>query len=273
MAEFTENLQLQTIRPSSFPFLDIDPSMELINQFIGINQHVIDNSNLTMHNLMPFSCDTFLGPQEPEFPGNLDENFPALVHHVNHNALPVSLPIFQAENEIHEGKKRKSVDLPETSSANSTPAVSETGSKIKQSSGKGKRAKSNVTEEEKAKEVVHVRARRGQATDSHSLAERVRRGKINEKLRCLQNIVPGCYKTMGMAVMLDEIINYVQSLQHQVEFLSLKLTAASTFYDFNSETDALETMQRARASEAKELGRYKREGYGGVSCFQPSWPL
>lgn len=132
MAEFTENLQLQTIRPSSFPFLDIDPSMELINQFIGINQHVIDNSNLTMHNLMPFSCDTFLGPQEPEFPGNLDENFPALVHHVNHNALPVSLPIFQAENEIHEGKKRKSVDLPETSSANSTPAVSETGSKIKQ---------------------------------------------------------------------------------------------------------------------------------------------
>jgi len=77
---------------------------------------------------MPFSCDTFLGPQEPEFPGNLEENFPALV---NHNALPVSLPIFQAESEIHEGKKRKSMDLLETSSANSTPAVSESGSKIK----------------------------------------------------------------------------------------------------------------------------------------------
>ncbi|KAG5134326.1 hypothetical protein JHK82_025514 [Glycine max] len=288
MAEFTENMQLQSniIRPSQFPFLEIDPSMELLNQFIGMNQHVLENSNLsTMHNLVPFSCDTFLGPQEPEFPGNLEENFPALV---NHNALPVSLPIFQAENEIHEGKKRKSVDLPETSSANSTPAVSESGSKIKHvnffyyfslffsthhSSGRGKRVKSNVTEEEKAKEVVHVRARRGQATDSHSLAERVRRGKINEKLRCLQNIVPGCYKTMGMAVMLDEIINYVQSLQHQVEFLSLKLTAASTFYDFNSETDALETMQRARASEAKELGKYKKEGYGGVSFFQPAWPL
>ncbi|KAK7380052.1 hypothetical protein VNO78_32404 [Psophocarpus tetragonolobus] len=270
MAEFTENVQ--SIRPSSFPFLDIDPSMELLNQFIGMNQHVLENSNLTMHNLIPFSCDTFLGPQEPEFPGNLEENFPALVHHVNHNVLPVSLPIFQAENEIHQGKKRKSMDLPETSSANSTPAVSESGSKIKHSSGRGKRVKSK-TQEEKAKEVVHVRARRGQATDSHSLAERVRRGKINEKLRCLQNIVPGCYKTMGMAVMLDEIINYVQSLQHQVEFLSLKLTAASTFYDFNSETDALETMQRARASEAKELGKYKREGYGGASFFQPTWPL
>ncbi|KAK7271246.1 hypothetical protein RJT34_26984 [Clitoria ternatea] len=277
MAEFTENLQLQSIRPSSFPLLEIDPNMELLNQFIGLNQHVLDNSNLHMQNnnlMMPFSCDSFLGPQEPEFPGNLEENFPGLVHHVSsHNALPVSFPNFPPENEIQEGKKRKTMDVPETSSANSTPTVSESGSRIKHSSGRGKRAKSNVTEEEKAKEVVHVRARRGQATDSHSLAERVRRGKINEKLRCLQNIVPGCYKTMGMAVMLDEIINYVQSLQHQVEFLSLKLTAASTFYDFNSETDALETMQRARASEAKELAKYKREGYGGVSCFQSSWPL
>jgi hypothetical protein len=45
----------------------------------------------------------------------------------------------------------------------------------------------------------------------------VRRGKINERLKCLQDIVPGCYKTMGMATMLDEIINYVQSLQNQVE--------------------------------------------------------
>jgi len=26
-------------------------------------------------------------------------------------------------------------------------------------------------------------------------------------------------------------------------------------------------------SEAKELGKYKKEGYGGVSFFQPAWPL
>jgi len=125
MAEFTENLQNIS---SSSPFLDIDPSMELLNQFIGMNQlYVLDNSNLMPY----FSCDTFLGPQEPEFPGNLEEDFPFLFHHVNHNAPPVSLPIFQAENEIHEGNKRKSMDLLETSFANSTSAVSETGSKIK----------------------------------------------------------------------------------------------------------------------------------------------
>lgn len=42
-----------------------------------------------------------------------------------------------------------------------------------QNPGRGKRARSNEKGEEKPKEVVHVRARRGQATDSHSLAERV----------------------------------------------------------------------------------------------------
>ncbi|GAU22706.1 hypothetical protein TSUD_138300 [Trifolium subterraneum] len=182
--------------------------MELLNQFM-------ENSNMNMmQNLMPFSCDSILEhhqQQEHElFPRNMQENFHGLVHHHhvnNHNAVQVSIPtIFQEENKVHhDGKKRKMMDFQETSSANSTPAVSESGSKTKH----------------------------------------VRRGKINEKLRCLQNIVPGCYKTMGMAVMLDEIINYVQSLQHQVEFLSLKLTAASTYYDFNSETDDLETMQGA----------------------------
>jgi hypothetical protein len=40
------------------------------------------------------------------------------------------------------------------------------------SSRRGKRSKNR--EEEKEREVVHVRARRGQATDSHSIAERVK---------------------------------------------------------------------------------------------------
>ncbi|KAK7311395.1 hypothetical protein RJT34_09515 [Clitoria ternatea] len=64
---------------------------------------------------------------------------------------------------------------------------------------------------------IHVRARRGQATNSHSLAERVRREKISERMKLLQELVPGCNKITGKALMLDEIINYVQSLQQQVE--------------------------------------------------------
>jgi hypothetical protein len=66
-------------------------------------------------------------------------------------------------------------------------------------------------------DYIHVRARRGQATDSHSLAERVRRERISERMRYLQELVPGCDKVTGKAGMLDEIINYVQSLQKQVE--------------------------------------------------------
>lgn len=36
-------------------------------------------------------------------------------------------------------------------------------------------------------------------------------------MKCLQDLVPGCNKVTGKAGMLDEIINYVQSLQKQVE--------------------------------------------------------
>lgn len=41
-----------------------------------------------------------------------------------------------------------------------------------QSLEKGKK-RSNEKEQDKQEEVIHVRAKRGQATDSHSLAERV----------------------------------------------------------------------------------------------------
>ncbi|CAA0833860.1 Transcription factor BEE 2 [Striga hermonthica] len=90
---------------------------------------------------------------------------------------------------------------------------------------------SNVSEVKKP-DYVHVRARRGQATDSHSLAERARREKISKKMKCLQDLVPGCNKVTGKAGMLDEIINYVQSLQKQVEFLSMKLATVNPRLDY-----------------------------------------
>lgn len=133
--------------------------------------------------------------------------------------------------------------------------------------GGKKRKRNKDREAEKPREVVHVRAKRGQATDSHSLAERSRREKINEKLRCLQDLVPGCYKTMGMAVMLDVITNYVRSLQNQIDFLSMKLSAASLFYDFNSDIDTVGAVQEAQGIE-KLMG----EGYVMPPQFHNSWP-
>ncbi|KAG2272642.1 hypothetical protein Bca52824_067197 [Brassica carinata] len=63
--------------------------------------------------------------------------------------------------------------------------------------------------------------------------ESVRREKISERMKLLQDLVPGCNKVTGKALMLDEIINYVQSLQRQVEFLSMKLSSVNTRLDFN----------------------------------------
>ncbi|KAK9114018.1 hypothetical protein Syun_020815 [Stephania yunnanensis] len=91
-----------------------------------------------------------------------------------------------------------------------------------------KRAKQGNQANEPPKDYIHVRARRGQATDSHSLAERARREKISERMRILQDLVPGCNKVIGKALVLDEIINYIQSLERQVEFLSMKLEAVNS---------------------------------------------
>ncbi|XP_042521056.1 transcription factor bHLH78-like [Macadamia integrifolia] len=102
--------------------------------------------------------------------------------------------------------------------------------------GGQKQTKDNSKPPEPPKDYIHVRARRGQATDSHSLAERVRREKISERMKFLQDLVPGCNKVTGKAVMLDEIINYVQSLQRQVEFLSMKLATVNPRLDFNVES-------------------------------------
>ncbi|OMO91420.1 Retrotransposon gag protein [Corchorus capsularis] len=110
----------------------------------------------------------------------------------------------------------------------------------KESKGDNKKDQKKASDKEPPTGYIHVRARRGQATDSHSLAERVRREKISERMKVLQRLVPGCDKVTGKALMLDEIINYVQSLQNQVEFLSMKLASVNPmFYDFGVDLEAL----------------------------------
>ncbi|KFK35018.1 hypothetical protein AALP_AA5G223400 [Arabis alpina] len=99
--------------------------------------------------------------------------------------------------------------------------------------GKSSTKKNKSSEENEKLPYVHVRARRGQATDSHSLAERARREKINARMKLLQELVPGCDKIQGTALVLDEIINHVQSLQRQVEMLSMRLAAVNPRIDFN----------------------------------------
>ncbi|KAF3320477.1 transcription factor bHLH49-like protein [Carex littledalei] len=116
-------------------------------------------------------------------------------------------------------------------------------------------------------EIVHVRAKRGQATNSHSLAERVRRKKISERMRLLQDLVPGCSKITAKAVMLDEIINYVQSLQRQVEFLSMKLATVNPDVSIDLEhilsKEILLSQERQLAHFASDQGTSNVSGLPG----------
>lgn len=66
-----------------------------------------------------------------------------------------------------------------------------------------------------------VRAKRGCATHPRSIAERVRRTRISERMRKLQELVPNSDKqTVNIADMLDEAVEYVKSLQKQVQELA-----------------------------------------------------
>uniref|UniRef100_A0A8I6YUX5 BHLH domain-containing protein n=1 Tax=Hordeum vulgare subsp. vulgare TaxID=112509 RepID=A0A8I6YUX5_HORVV len=57
----------------------------------------------------------------------------------------------------------------------------------KQAKGKGSKSKLPAADEP-PRDYVYVQARRGQATDSHNLAERVRREKITLKMKMLQDL-------------------------------------------------------------------------------------
>ncbi|PRQ37501.1 putative transcription factor bHLH family [Rosa chinensis] len=73
--------------------------------------------------------------------------------------------------------------------------------------------------------------------NGNSKAE-ARREKISQRMKILQDLVPGCNKVIGKALVLDEIINYIQSLQHQVEFLSLNIEAVNSRVNMNPAIEA-----------------------------------
>ncbi|KAK9067507.1 hypothetical protein SSX86_011618 [Deinandra increscens subsp. villosa] len=62
--------------------------------------------------------------------------------------------------------------------------------------------------------------KRTRAAEVHNLSERRRRDRINEKMKALQELIPRCNKT-DKASMLDEAIEYLKSLQMQVQMMSM----------------------------------------------------
>ncbi|KAI5066179.1 hypothetical protein GOP47_0019119 [Adiantum capillus-veneris] len=68
--------------------------------------------------------------------------------------------------------------------------------------------------------LCKVSAKRGYATHPRSIAERVRRTKINEGIKKLQDLVPVTEKFANTVTMLDEAVEYIKHLQRQVQELS-----------------------------------------------------
>lgn len=64
-----------------------------------------------------------------------------------------------------------------------------------------------------------IRAKRGCATHPRSIAERVRRTKISERIRKLQELVPNMDKQTNTSDMLDLAVDYIKELQKQVKVL------------------------------------------------------
>ncbi|XP_038998297.1 transcription factor bHLH80-like isoform X1 [Hibiscus syriacus] len=65
-----------------------------------------------------------------------------------------------------------------------------------------------------------VRAKRGCATHPRSIAERVRRTRISDRIRKLQELVPNMDKQTNTADMLEEAVEYVKYLQRKIQELT-----------------------------------------------------
>ncbi|KAJ8553008.1 hypothetical protein K7X08_020401 [Anisodus acutangulus] len=71
--------------------------------------------------------------------------------------------------------------------------------------------------------------KRSRAAEVHNLSERRRRDKINEKMRALQELIPRCNKS-DKTSMLDEAIEYLKSLQLQVQMMSMGCSMVPMMY-------------------------------------------
>ncbi|XP_028765230.1 transcription factor bHLH137-like isoform X2 [Neltuma alba] len=233
--------------PDHFPFL-LDTSSSLSSAF-GDQEPAI---NSTPHRHLPPTHQTISTDTTQSSGMTVNDCNESSVTRTHDHSPDTSMARVKLENpggDVVQKKKKKK--RPNYSNGSSKGAEAR-NKRQKKSSSNGvvkeeEKPKSEEKKEQKKKippqpptGYIHVRARRGEATDSHSLAERVRREKISERMRMLQRLVPGCDKITGKALMLDEIINYVQSLQNQVEFLSMKLASVNPMFgDFTMGQDTL----------------------------------
>ncbi|RWV93506.1 hypothetical protein GW17_00044033 [Ensete ventricosum] len=156
MGEFTEE-GFSCLEPWSV-FMAMDSSMELLCQFPELSGIAMDHPS---SGLMCYSDEN-----------SSDELLTAIVGNST-SLLPAT-----AASSITSASNNSALSGTATKSAEANPKKKK---KKKKNNVYGCR-RSSSKEVDMPKEVVHVRARRGQATDSHSLAERVRRPDYSSPL-------------------------------------------------------------------------------------------
>ncbi|XP_038899425.1 transcription factor BEE 3-like isoform X3 [Benincasa hispida] len=186
-------------------------NMEVINQLSNATESMLEGFNETEFSMENFWSYHFQLPENTT-PSSLS-NFPCVTLLKCQNEFPVITRSSLLVDSAQETMKRKTKQASESNPGTLCAAFGNDSSNARPSKnlGGGRKRRNCEKEQEKPAEVVHVRAKRGQATDSHSLAERVRREKINNKLKCLQNIIPGCHKVIFFLVLC------IKTLESQVQ--------------------------------------------------------
>ncbi|XP_024980644.1 transcription factor PIF3-like [Cynara cardunculus var. scolymus] len=108
----------------------------------------------------------------------------------------------RASNDLTKNSKRKSIDTEDYECQSQDIEEESLGTKTAATSRGGSGSK------------------RSRAAEVHNLSERRRRDRINEKMRALQELIPNCNK-VDKASMLDEAIEYLKTLQLQVQIMSM----------------------------------------------------
>ncbi|XP_031261463.1 transcription factor PIF3-like isoform X1 [Pistacia vera] len=122
---------------------------------------------------------------------------------------------------------------------------------------------------------VGTGSKRSRAAEVHNLSERRRRDRINEKMRALQELIPNCNK-VDKASMLDEAIEYLKTLQLQVQIMSM---GAGLYMPPMMFPSAMQQMRAAHMAHYSQMGIGMGMGVGygmgmpDMNCGTSGYPM